>query len=76
MTAHYAVLDTNAGMLQWIGTAESEADALAKLAIEANEPELGTDELHVFTLTAEEADEVLDWWENGAPSSKCPACIS
>lgn len=74
-STHYAILDTNAGLLQWIGAANSEADALALCEKEINDADFGTESLKVYNITKNEVDQVLDWWENGASASSVPECL-
>jgi hypothetical protein len=72
----YAILDTNAGLLQWIGEASESGEAYDKAAADLNVDDydlIGGSEC--FELSLEEAREVQEWWDNGAASIDCPECI-
>jgi hypothetical protein len=72
---YYAILDTNAGLLQWAGSAESENAALAKWAAEVG-GETNFDSLRAYRLdTRAQYRAVLKWWDNGGKSSETPDCI-
>ena len=73
----YAILDTNVGLLQWIGEASEEGEAYDFFAEEVNEePYDVIESTEIFSLTPEEAIAVRTWWDNGAASHKTPDCIS
>ncbi len=71
-TSQIALFDTNAGFLQWIGTAETH-----KAAIRAHLEDVGfnADVEHGFRaidVTDEQAEAVSAWWDAGADASEYP----
>ena len=74
---HYAILDTTAGLLQWIGEASWPHEALEAFWKQQADPDLyGNDEcLNIYELTADEAAEVEEWWDNGGESHEVPECL-
>ena len=74
---YYAILDTNAGLLQWIGEASSIREAIDDLDEQVGHDLAGHyGDFEVYELTKEEADEVNEWWgDNGGASHLVPECL-
>jgi hypothetical protein len=71
---HYAILDTNAGLLQWIGRAGSTDEAFSKFAADVGE-DADRDSLVFHSIDAKEAKLVSKWWADGGHSNDTPEFI-
>ena len=72
---HFAILDTNAGLLQWIGRAGSADEAFAHFVADVGEENTDRDSLAFHAINAKEANLVSKWWANGGPSNETPECL-
>ena len=72
---HFAILDTNAGLLQWLGKAKSEAAAIAAFIADVG-GDVNAKHIRVYALdNAKEAVEVASWWNAGGASNDTPDCL-
>jgi len=78
---HYAILDNNAGLLQWIGKASEEGEAFDLYCAEVGitdpvDQDVALDGVTIHHLTSADAKEVRRWWDNGGKSNETPECIN
>jgi hypothetical protein len=71
---YFAILDTNAGLLHWLGRAENSTAALEAMQREIG-PDFSEENLNVYKLTAPEAKQVRRWWDHGGLSNETPGCL-
>lgn len=71
----FAILDTGAGCLQWIGAADSAADAVRRHADDIGLADETIDELLVGEITDEQAAALNAWWRAGGHASDFPVGV-
>lgn len=71
----FAIFDTNAGLLQWLGEAESSTAAILAFNDKVGLIEEANDDLNVAAVDAEQAAALSRWQESGAPADEYPSGI-
>lgn len=68
---HFAIIDNNAGRLQYVDRAESAEAALAAFVADTGVETDGSD-MTTYHISAEQADAVWNWWTDGAAAAAFP----
>lgn len=74
---HFAILDTGPGFLQWLGEAESLADAVKQMLLESpgcfDDMSPDDDAIHVYSLSSAQAQAVQAWADSDSLRHEFPA---
>lgn len=71
----YAILDTGAGRLQWLGNAESAEDAVRQYAGDVSLADETIDDLLVGEISDAQSAELSKWWDAGGGGDAFPAGV-
>lgn len=71
----YAIIDTHAGFLQWLGVARSGEDAIRRLDADVGLTRETVSDLLVGEVTEEQAVALQAWWDSGGHACAFPSDV-